>query len=379
MQRLVAHVRDPQPRVTAVINAGGRSERMAASGIALHKALVPVRGVPLVERNLCVLLDQGFRDVVIVVSVKTPEVEEFVLRRLLSLAGTRGAAVECVREGESLGNFGIAGRLAARAPDLLMTFVDNLTTLDLQQVVAFHRRSQSAMTIASHVETFQVPHGELRTDGDLVVDYVEKPRKPVQVASGIYVVQSRAAAIIPPDRPTGAVDLVRLLKDRGEKISAFEHTAPWVDVNDEAAVRRAERLVAENADVFERRSPAPATVVECTLIRSASRFLVADRTGGTRSFRGRWDVIRSTDAAVTGVDVEAIINGPVTRTPLGSFDDFEDQGGNAVRHDLFLIEATHAGPSNVPDGFAWISAGSDDRAELTQPLRRCLAIAERFS
>jgi hypothetical protein len=90
--------------------------------------------------------------------------------------------------------------------------------------------------------------------------------------------------------------------------------------------------------------------------------------------------MRSTDVAVTGLDVEAIINGPVTRTSLGSFDDFEDLGGNAVRHDLFLIEATRSGPSNVPDGFAWISVvGSDNLLELTQPLRRCLAIAERFS
>src|SRR5436305_1018093 len=45
--------------------AGGRGERMRASGVAVPKPLVLVRGTPLVEHNLLQLLRHGFDDVVV--------------------------------------------------------------------------------------------------------------------------------------------------------------------------------------------------------------------------------------------------------------------------------------------------------------------------
>jgi dTDP-glucose pyrophosphorylase len=369
-------VREAAFGITAVINAGGQSQRMAASGIALHKALVQVLGVPLVERNLCVLIDQGFRDIVVVVSAKTPDVEAFVRCRAAALGAARGAVVECIREEQPLGNMGVAGQLAARAPDLLVTFVDNLTALDLTQVVTRHRQSEAALTIASHLEDFRVPHGELKVADNIVLEYVEKPTKKVRVASGVYVLASRAAAAIPPNRPIGAVDLFALLKDRGERIAAFEHNAPWIDVNDEAAVRSADRLVARNADVFERRSHSPDAIDACLLIRTASRILVVDQTNGEGGFRGRWDVVRAKGGGETERAIQGITQGAVSaETRLASFDDFEDLGGRTIRHEVFVVQAGEGEGSTAPDGLAWIEADvTYGPMELTQPLRRCIAL-----
>src|SRR5471030_388947 len=101
--------------------------------------------------------------------------------------------------------------------------------------------------------------------------------KPVLIASGIYVLRSGAAAIVASNQKSGAADVFRLLKDRKEKIVAFEHNAPWVDVNDKAAVARADRLVASNPVVFERRSFPPDATDKCVLIRRDSQILVSDR------------------------------------------------------------------------------------------------------
>jgi dTDP-glucose pyrophosphorylase len=363
-----------EQRLTAVINAGGRSHRMAASGIALHKALVPVLGVPLVERNLFVLLEQGFRDIVIVVSVATPDVEAFVRGRVSALAAARGARVECVREFEALGNMGIAGQIRSRATDLLMTFVDNLTTLDLTRLVGRHLQSQAALTVASHVETFNVPHGELVIDGPSVIDYVEKPAKPLQVASGIYVLSARATACIPADRPTGAVDLFRLLKDRGENVAAFVHDAPWVDVNDSAAVRRADKLVASFPGVFEVYDRQPDTTDDCLLVRARNEILVRENVGG--EFHGRFDVVRERDAASLANSEFGVID--AARTHLATFDDFTDTSKKFLRHEVLVVEAGTA--RAAAEGFSWIAADGDhDPADLTQPLRRCLAIAQQLT
>jgi NDP-sugar pyrophosphorylase family protein len=372
-------MRDAGTPATAVINAGGRSQRMAASGIAIHKALVPVLGVPLVERNLCVLLDQGFRDIVIVVSAATPDVEAFVRGRLAILASARGANVECIREVEPLGNMGAARQIATRSADLLVTFVDNLTALHLADLVTQHRQSGASLTIATHTEAFQIPHGELVIADGVVNDYIEKPTKDTRVASGVYALRSDAAAFIPQNRATGAVDLFHLLKDRGEKIAAFEHHAPWIDVNDAAAVRRADNMVADNADMFERGRRPPDVTDRCVLIRSASRILAADRSIDAGDFRGRWDLARARGSAELGRPVQEIIDG-VAGKRGATFDDFADANGDCVRHEVRIYDVGKLDWSRAPDGFAWIALdGSHDRLELTQPLRRCIAIADHLS
>lgn len=371
-------MREGQSRITAVINAGGRSQRMAASGIALHKALIPVLGVPLVERNLCVLLDLGYRDIVVVVSASQSDLEAFVQSRLVPIAVSSGAVIECIREIEPLGNVGILSRLALRASDILVTFADNLTTLDLREVVARHRTTSAALTVATHFEDFRIPHGELRVTDGVVVDYLEKPTRRLHVASGVYVVYPRAAALVPAETATGAVDLFRTLKNGGERISAFEHDAPWIDVNDQPALRRAEELVATHADFFEIRARAPDATNPCVLFRTATRTLAKDQRNGGGSFDGRWDVARFDRADLVERMVRELVGSSVAKARLASFDDLADNGLGIVRHDVEVIDFVDGAQPGAPNGYEWIaSEGPFGPMDLTQPLRRCLALAKR--
>ncbi|HKW45747.1 MAG TPA: sugar phosphate nucleotidyltransferase [Candidatus Eremiobacteraceae bacterium] len=363
--------------VTAIVNAGGRSQRMAASGVALHKALVPVLGVPLVERNLCVLLDQGIRDIAVVVNAQAHDVEEFVRARAPVLAAACGAVIDCIVEIEPLGNVGIARRIAPRADDLIVTFADNLTALDVRHVLARHRERLAALTIATHVEHLQAPYGELLIADDLVVDYLEKPTSDIRIASGIYAIRSDAASVIPAGRPTGAADLFRLLKDRGEVTAAFEHHADWVDVNDAPSIERADRLVSAHPDVFECRRVPPELTAVCIVVRAASHILV--RNNAEDDFLGRFDVARVDAAGVTERALLGLISGAVnSREHLATLDDVSEGVGKVIRHELTLIEVDGADRRKTPEGYDWIPEDGDyETSALTQPLRRCLALLKR--
>ena len=76
----------------ALIMAGGRSERMRTSGGPLHKALVPVLGVPMIERNLCGFLSEGFHRIVVAISASEQAVAEYVEGRGRALANARQEA-----------------------------------------------------------------------------------------------------------------------------------------------------------------------------------------------------------------------------------------------------------------------------------------------
>lgn len=235
--------------VRALIMAGGKSERMRATAGPTHKALTLVRGVRLLEWNVRTLLHYGFLDIVVAVAPEEPEVVEF-LDKAAEIAHAAGAALTTYLERVPLGNIGAAREAIGSADSLVMLYVDNLAAIDLRALVQFHEAGAFAMTIASHVETFRMPFGELAVEDGQVRSYVEKPSYAIRVSSGTCALSRRACHAIDAGRPTGASDLFAKLRRTGERIGAFEHDAPWIDINDAAALTRAEGIVEEHWPAF---------------------------------------------------------------------------------------------------------------------------------
>lgn len=222
---------------------------MRASGVDAPKPLVPVRGVPLLERNLCQLLRHGLKDIVVAVPGDGGAVEKYAEERLVPLAFESGARVRVLVEETPLGNIGCAGMLQGEG-DVLTVYADNLTSLDLRDILTHHGESGAALTLAAHDEPFRLPYGRLDISGGRVVGYSEKPTLAVTVCSAIAVLGPAATALLPEGQPSGLVDLTVELLRRGLPVSAYRHQAPWVDVNDAADVRRAESLLEEHAADF---------------------------------------------------------------------------------------------------------------------------------
>lgn len=234
----------------ALIMAGGRSERMRASFGPAHKALVQVLGVPLIERNLVTLLAAGVRDITVAVSQAEREISAYVATRGQRLAVAAAARLELLRETEPLGTIGAAGVIELRAKALLIINVDNLTSLDLREFVSQHVESKAALTVATHFETFQIPFGEVVIEQDDIVEYREKPRWPVCISSGTYVLSRTTCELIPRGQRIDIPALFDRVRAHGGRVVAFPHEAAWIDVNDAEAVRRAEALIATHGDEF---------------------------------------------------------------------------------------------------------------------------------
>src|SRR3954453_3115190 len=104
----------------ALVMAGGRGERLRASGTSVPKPLVPVLGIPLLERNLLTLLAAGFRDITVAVPSHTPEIGAFAESRCRVLAPSYGATLAVLADRTPLGNNGAARDVTAGASDLLV-------------------------------------------------------------------------------------------------------------------------------------------------------------------------------------------------------------------------------------------------------------------
>lgn len=234
----------------ALVMAGGTGERMRRTLGPIPKPLVPVRGTPLLEWNLLVLLAHGFRSLAVSVPAADPRVELFVRSRGEAVAAAAGAGLEVLREEEPRGNVGCAAALHGRADPVLLVFADNLTALDLGALVKEHLRSGAALTLATHEESIRSPFGEVRVEDGRVTAYDEKPARRVLISSGVAVLGAPALAAIPARGTMGISALARRVMERGEPVREHRHAAPWVDVNDAEALERAQRMVEEHAHLF---------------------------------------------------------------------------------------------------------------------------------
>jgi NDP-sugar pyrophosphorylase family protein len=230
--------------------AGGRSERMRATNGPRHKALVEVGGVPLIERNLRSLFTRGIGDVVVVTSAEETAIAAFVSGPGAELARRYGARLSSYVEAAALGNIGVVAEFSAANTDLLVSYVDNLSSLDERALLERHRDSAAAMTLATHLWPLRNPFGELELAGGFVRAYREKPVRMVRISSGTCVVGPAAAEAVPRGRPFGVSELCARLIELGLPVAAFDHDEPWVDVNDAAALAEAEALLRRYPERF---------------------------------------------------------------------------------------------------------------------------------
>jgi NDP-sugar pyrophosphorylase family protein len=236
----------------ALIMAGGQGSRMRAFGAVAPKPLVRVAGTTLLEHNLAMLARHGCRRAYVAVAAAAAEIRAFIASRLIPLGAKLGVAVEELVEQVPLGNIGAAHRLA-NLGEVLVVFADNLTALDLAEFRAGHLRAGADLSLAAHEEPFRMPYGELRLasdDPERLADYVEKPEYRILVSSAVCMLGPRALAALPPDRATGMSELARSLLAQGAYVRVQRHAAPWIDVNDAAAIPRAEALLAAYPQSF---------------------------------------------------------------------------------------------------------------------------------
>jgi hypothetical protein len=318
---------------------------MRASSGTRHKALVDVLGVSLLERNILTLLSHGYHNIVATVSAQEKALIRVARGRAARLARAGGANFRVHLERRPLGTIGAARTIRANAGDLLVVNVDNLTSLDLTALLAHHQRTKAAMTIATHTEPFPLPFGQVSIKKGRVIAYREKPILPVLLSSGTYVLSPSARQRIPAGGPVGAPDLVHILLREKERVAAFRHACPWIDINDCASVARAEALIGANFRYFELWCQPPHREIVILWAFNGTKVALAESAACNTPPGRALPVEQILSAAESPLDAACRLRTriclPVAQPQLVvSFDELSSRTGWRTRYHVFACELT---------------------------------------
>src|SRR5206468_9480940 len=121
-----------------------------------------------------------------------------------------------------------------------------LTTLDFGDLYAFHMRSSAVLTIGVQQRELAVDLGVLDVSDGHVHAMREKPRIPLHVSTGIYVVSPEVRRDLREGEPVDMSDLIGDLIERGQPVCAYAFSGEWHDIGTLASLEEARVLLPAN-------------------------------------------------------------------------------------------------------------------------------------
>jgi mannose-1-phosphate guanylyltransferase len=222
----------------AVVLVGGEGTRLRPLTLTSPKQMLPIVGVPMIERVLGHLAHHGVDEAVLSLGY-LPD----AFMKAYPDGHAAGIRLVYAVEPEPLDTAG-AVRFAAAFAGIDETFVvvngDVLTDLDLTSLIAFHRKRGAEGTIALHPVADPSAFGVVPTDDEgRVTAFVEKPPRDEaptnEINAGTYVLEASVLARIPEG---GRVSIERetfpaMVRDRA--LFARSDDSYWLDTGTPSA------------------------------------------------------------------------------------------------------------------------------------------------
>ena len=147
-----------------VIMAGGRGTRISELFPDIPKPLIPIDGIPVLEREVCSLASQGFRDIILTVSYLHEKIEEH-----FGDGSKWGVKIEYFVENTPLGNAGALFKLNLKE-DFLLLNADARFDVDFNRFVDFHKQHGWLVTLFTHPNSHPYDSGLLIADKNGAVE-----------------------------------------------------------------------------------------------------------------------------------------------------------------------------------------------------------------
>lgn len=172
--------------------AGGRGTRISELFPDIPKPLIPIDGVPVLEREIISLRDQGFREIILTVGYMAEKIKNY-----FGDGKKLGVHIEYFVEDKPLGNAGALFKLNL-TEDFLLLNADAVFDVDFNRMVAFHHSHGGLVTLFTHPNSHPYDSGLIvaEKDGEVKQWLTKEDKRPEyyknRVNAGLHVINPKA-------------------------------------------------------------------------------------------------------------------------------------------------------------------------------------------
>jgi len=214
------------PKVKAVILAGGKGTRLAPYTTVFPKPLMPVGEMPILEIIIRQLKAAGVTDIVLCVGYLSSLLEAY-----FGNGEKLGTKITYSHELEPLGTAGPLSLVSGLDDTFFVMNGDLLTTIDYRAMLKFHKAHGQVATIGVASKDIKIDLGVLEISDDRkLVNYIEKPILSYKVSMGIYLFEPDVLSEVHGKGRLDLPNLVLSLKKIGKTPMAFDSNCRWLDI-----------------------------------------------------------------------------------------------------------------------------------------------------
>lgn len=177
-----------------VIMAGGRGTRISELFPDIPKPMIPVCGIPVLEREISSLKEQGFTDIILTVGYKAESIMQH-----FGDGRKYGGQIEYFVEKEPLGNAGALFRIKDKlTEDFLLLNADAMFNVDFNRFVKFHKAHNGLVTLFTHPNNHPYDSGLIVANKEKKVEQwlTKEDKRPKyyqnRVNAGLHVINPEA-------------------------------------------------------------------------------------------------------------------------------------------------------------------------------------------
>ncbi|MFZ5390989.1 MAG: sugar phosphate nucleotidyltransferase [Patescibacteria group bacterium] len=221
------------PPVTKVlILAGGEGVKFRPFTYELPKALLPIKGKPLLEHTFDLLKEQGLIDIILSVGYLGDKIRQYFGD------GSRfGVKLTYVDQRKSIHGTAQPVRQARELigdKKFLLMYGDVIADIDLRDLIEFHCSQKGLVTMALTSVERPTDWGVVNLKGSLITNFAEKPIRNSSgshlVNAGIYVCEPALFDLIGPKTERLEKEIFSALV-QDKKIVGYPFSGLWYDVS----------------------------------------------------------------------------------------------------------------------------------------------------
>ena len=207
-----------------LIMAGGKGLRLRPLTNKTPKPLLLVNKRPIIERIILIAKKQGILKFYVSINYLGHKIKNF-----LGDGKKYGVKIKYLEEKKPLGTAGAIKLINNFKRSLVVSNADIISSINLKEMIKYHTKNKSFITIAAKVFNEKNNYGRLIPKGNKLQKIIEKPVNSFLINAGIYVLDPKIKRYLNEDSYLDMTDLINDLIKKDKKINIFPIHESWLD------------------------------------------------------------------------------------------------------------------------------------------------------
>jgi NDP-sugar pyrophosphorylase family protein len=188
--------------------------------------MLKIRGKPIIEWIIINAKKQGFENFFIITNYLSEVIEKY-----FKSEKKFGVKIKIIKENNFLGTFG--GLIYLKKflnTDFVLTNGDIVSEIKFDEILDFHKKSESDATMAVQINLHEIPFGIVQTNGSKIIKITEKPTQKNYINAGVYSFKPSVLKYLKTKNFINTTDFFNLLLKKKKKVNAFALHEDWIDI-----------------------------------------------------------------------------------------------------------------------------------------------------